>query len=177
MIGRHPFDRLYSGWNDKSRTFRFQNGTFDFATAAKETTWLWGRTNLTKTQQGKSSIIDGHGVFVETHIRLTYPIYPDSLNFCKDSILKNKIIEDDKTYDPKKFGMIDKSENNDYRRRFSWNAFVDGIADSKLGAENFHNHHWKSQFYHCRVSLEGIKYPLLIINYDMNRMIQSVAVF
>jgi len=122
LVGRHPFDRLYSGWNDKSRTFRFPNGSFDFATAAKTTTFLWGETNLTKTQQ--------------------------------DSILKNNIIEYDKAYNPKELGIVENNfhlfENNDYRRRFSWNAFADLIANSVLGQENFHNHHWKSQFYHCR---------------------------
>ena len=52
LVGRHPFERLYSGWNDKSRTFRFPNGTYDLSKAAKETTWLWGETNLTKTEEG-----------------------------------------------------------------------------------------------------------------------------
>ena len=55
LVGRHPFERLYSAWNDKSRSFRFPNGTYDLSTAAKETTYLWGRSNLTKIEQGQSS--------------------------------------------------------------------------------------------------------------------------
>ena len=54
LVGRHPFERLYSGWNDKSRTFRFPNGTYDLSMAAKETTYLWGRGNLTQHEQGRS---------------------------------------------------------------------------------------------------------------------------
>ena len=57
LIGRNPFDRLYSAWNDKSRSFRFPNGTIDLLAAEKETTKLWGRSNLTKTQKGLSSYI------------------------------------------------------------------------------------------------------------------------
>ena len=49
LIGRNPFDRLYSAWSDKSRTFRYENGSIDFDAAAVETTWLWGerRDHLT----------------------------------------------------------------------------------------------------------------------------------
>ena len=30
VVGRNPFDRLYSAWKDKSRTFRFENGTVNW---------------------------------------------------------------------------------------------------------------------------------------------------
>ena len=30
VVGRNPFDRLLSAWKDKSRTFRFENGTVDW---------------------------------------------------------------------------------------------------------------------------------------------------
>ena len=40
-VVRNPFERLYSAWKDKSRTFRFQNGTVDWEKAARETTWSW----------------------------------------------------------------------------------------------------------------------------------------
>ena len=42
LVGRNPFDRLYSAWSDKSRTFRYQNGSINYDAAAAETTWLWG---------------------------------------------------------------------------------------------------------------------------------------
>ena len=42
LIGRNPFDRLFSAWSDKSRAFRHENGSINFDAAAKETTWLWG---------------------------------------------------------------------------------------------------------------------------------------
>ena len=30
VVGRNPFDRLHSAWKDKSRTFRFENGTINW---------------------------------------------------------------------------------------------------------------------------------------------------
>ena len=30
VVGRNPFDRLLSAWKDKSRTFRFENGTVNW---------------------------------------------------------------------------------------------------------------------------------------------------
>ena len=30
VVSRNPFDRLYSAWKDKSRTFRFENGTVNW---------------------------------------------------------------------------------------------------------------------------------------------------
>ena len=33
VVGRNPFDRLHSAWRDKSRTFRFENGTVNWGKA------------------------------------------------------------------------------------------------------------------------------------------------
>ena len=49
VVGRNPFDRLYSAWKDKSRTFRFENGTINWEKAIAETTWSWGTANMTET--------------------------------------------------------------------------------------------------------------------------------
>ena len=48
---RNPFDRLYSGWKDKSRTFRLENGKVDWEKAIAETTWAWGTENMNKKEQ------------------------------------------------------------------------------------------------------------------------------
>ena len=148
MVGRHPFERLYSAWNDKSRTFRFPNGTYDLSTAAKETTYLWGRSNLTKTEQGQSSKEFGFGYF---HCSKSI-----SWILLTDAILKKELRKNDILFDPKEYGIRENSTNLDYRRKFSFNAFVESIVNSTLGHERLHNHHWMSQFYHCRVSFVEI---------------------
>ena len=144
MVGRHPFERLYSAWNDKSRTFRFPNGTYDLFTAAKDTTYLWGRSNLTKSEQGQSS--KEFGVW-------RFRLSNSSWILLKDAILKKELRKNDVLFDPKKYGIQEESTNLDYRRKFSFSAFVNSIANSTLGRERLHDHHWMSQFYHCRVSL------------------------
>ena len=50
---RDPLSRLYSALKDKSRTFRFENGTVDWEKAATETTWGWGTDNWTKKEKSK----------------------------------------------------------------------------------------------------------------------------
>ena len=42
---RDPLSRLHSAWKDKSRTFRFQNGSIDWEQIKNESTWTWGITN------------------------------------------------------------------------------------------------------------------------------------
>jgi len=53
IVTRNPFDRLYSAWNDKSRTFRFSNGSIDYEQIKKSTTWLWGLESLSETSKRK----------------------------------------------------------------------------------------------------------------------------
>ena len=50
---RNPFDRLYSAWKDKSRTFRFENGTINWEKAIAETTWAWGTEKMTEREKSK----------------------------------------------------------------------------------------------------------------------------
>ena len=50
---RNPLTRLYSAWKDKSRTFRFENGTVDWEKAIAETTWAWGTENMKKQEKSK----------------------------------------------------------------------------------------------------------------------------
>ena len=50
---RNPFSRLYSAWKDKSRTFRFENGTVNWEKAIAETTWVWGTDKMKKGQRSK----------------------------------------------------------------------------------------------------------------------------
>ena len=50
---RNPFDRLYSAWKDKSRTFRFENGKVNWDKAIAETTWAWGTEKMTEREKSK----------------------------------------------------------------------------------------------------------------------------
>ena len=53
VVGRNPLDRLLSAWKDKSRTFRFENGTVNWEKAIAETTWVWGTDKMKKGQKSK----------------------------------------------------------------------------------------------------------------------------
>ena len=50
---RNPFDRLYSAWKDKSRTFRFENGKVNWDKAIAESTWAWGTEKMTEREKSK----------------------------------------------------------------------------------------------------------------------------
>jgi len=51
LISRNPFERLYSAWNDKSRTFRSENGKLNFTKVELESTFLWGKENATHQEK------------------------------------------------------------------------------------------------------------------------------
>ena len=51
LISRNPFERLYSAWNDKSRTFRNDNGKLNFTKVELESTFLWGKENATHQEK------------------------------------------------------------------------------------------------------------------------------
>ena len=51
LISRNPFERLFSAWNDKSRTFRDENGKLNFTKVELESTFLWGKENATHQEK------------------------------------------------------------------------------------------------------------------------------
>ena len=55
--------RLYSAWQDKSRTFRFQNGSVDWDLAQNSTTWIWGTANDTEAQKMMEDILMKHDIY------------------------------------------------------------------------------------------------------------------
>ena len=64
---RNPFSRLYSAWKDKSRTFRFVNGSIDWEAARKGTTWTWGITNHIQAQNNLKDMLQQHDVNYNPH--------------------------------------------------------------------------------------------------------------
>lgn len=60
---RDPMTRLYSAWQDKSRTFRFQNGSVDWELAQKSTTWIWVTANDTEGQKMMEDILRKHDIY------------------------------------------------------------------------------------------------------------------
>ena len=52
--------RLYSAWKDKSRTFRFQNGSIDWEQIKHGTTWTWGITNDIQARNVMKEVLGKH---------------------------------------------------------------------------------------------------------------------
>lgn len=59
---RDPLTRLFSAWQDKSRTFRFRNGSVDWELAKKSTTWTWGTANDTEAQKVIQKVLIKHDI-------------------------------------------------------------------------------------------------------------------
>ena len=57
---RDPLSRLYSAWKDKSRTFRFQNGSIDWEQIKNGTTWTWGITNDKRARNVMKNVLEKH---------------------------------------------------------------------------------------------------------------------
>ena len=57
---RDPLSRLYSAWKDKSRTFRFQNGSIDWEQIKNGTTWTWGITNDIRARNVMKNVLEQH---------------------------------------------------------------------------------------------------------------------
>lgn len=57
---RDPLSRLYSAWKDKSRTFRFQNGSIDWEQIKNGTTWTWGITNDIRARNVMKNVLEKH---------------------------------------------------------------------------------------------------------------------
>ena len=57
---RDPLSRLYSAWKDKSRTFRFQNGSIDWEQIKNGTTWTWGITDDIRARNVMKKVLQKH---------------------------------------------------------------------------------------------------------------------
>ena len=126
-------------------------------------------TNTNKTFTNISKLSPTHSVSNFRHhhrwSRIFHCLKSNSWILLKDAILKKELRKNDVLFDPKKYGIQEESTNLDYRRKFSFSAFVDSIANSTLGKERMHDHHWMSQFYHCRVRIVEVSSRMTIIPY------------
>ena len=117
-------------------------------------------TKANKTVTNISKLSPTHSVSNIRHhhrwSRIFHSSKSNSWILLKDAILKKELRKNDVLFDPKKYGIKEESTNLDYRRKFSFSAFVNSIANSTLGRERLHDHHWMSQFYHCRVRIVEI---------------------
>ena len=59
---RDPLNRLYSAWNDKSRTFRFQNGSVDWELVKRTTPWAWGIENDKQAEKEMKDVLRHHDI-------------------------------------------------------------------------------------------------------------------
>ena len=59
---RDPLKRLYSAWHDKSRTFRFQNGSIDWDLAEQTTTWTEGTANDKEARAVMKDVLSRHDI-------------------------------------------------------------------------------------------------------------------
>ena len=59
---RDPLRRLYSAWNDKSRTFRFQNGSVDWELVKRTTPWAWGIENEKQAEKEMKDVLRHHDI-------------------------------------------------------------------------------------------------------------------
>ena len=161
VVGRNPFNRLYSAWKDKSRTFRFENGTINwdkeflkncsiFIICIGGITWcdshqsadcpsLVSKIKLLFQNSGKA--------IAETTWAWGTENMSDEERFRK---LSETLKQHDKNFNAKVLG-IDKYENGQvpYSRRFTWEALTKFIASSPVGnVKPQQQNHWQGSTGH-----------------------------
>jgi len=125
---------MLSGWNDKSHSYRFPNGSIDYNIAEHATTWTWG-LNFTDEQEKRE------------HLKHEVRVGDDKYGYW-NNIIFNRL----------------KSENikieSQYDRRITWKQLAHYIAISRLDTEGFdQEHHQRTTLFHCEPCV--LKYDII----------------
>ena len=139
---RNPFTRLYSAWNDKSRSFpKYENGSI-----------IYYGMDLNEKFKNKLRV---------HHFKFYPPLNPPLENWWrKRAIILSKTLRQEELND------LIKSFNRWYNARYvagwkvfeekqpidryvSWEAFIEYVAANP--GDRAHDHHWRSQFNQCRI--------------------------
>ena len=127
--------RLYSAWNDKSRTFRFQNGSVDWELVKRTTPWTWGIENDKQAEKEMKDVLRHHDINFNPN-NFGIGKFEEMMEFK----LSSKIVFEDSIH----CNFLYYSFHNEvsiliylktapvpYSRRFTWEAFI------KCGFQDF----------------------------------------